>query len=225
MEFKEKLQLLRTNMRLSQEELADKLDISRQSITKWENGQSFPDIQNLIQLSEIFKVSIDRLVKENDTCMARLFCSSNDPKQDIRTFLVRAKNSTYAAGENEVLPSKPNSHDFRYAEDDYLYMDTYLGGQKFIGEECVWIKNNAVWAMNYYGQSLNENFNITFLKEALSHVSVSVPFRGPEFYQKGDYMYLCQIQGDFENFSGEEKIYCKQEKVYICTFHGGLVLS
>jgi len=40
MEFKEKLQLLRTNMKLSQEELANKLSISRQSITKWENGVS-----------------------------------------------------------------------------------------------------------------------------------------------------------------------------------------
>ena len=39
MEFKEKLQLLRTNMKLSQEELANRLDISRQSITKWENGR------------------------------------------------------------------------------------------------------------------------------------------------------------------------------------------
>ena len=74
MEFKEKLQLLRTNMKLSQEELANRLDISRQSITKWENGQSFPDIHNLIQLSEIFKVSIDRLVKENDICTINLFC-------------------------------------------------------------------------------------------------------------------------------------------------------
>ncbi len=40
MEFKEKLQLLRTNMKVSQEELANRLDISRQSITKWENGVS-----------------------------------------------------------------------------------------------------------------------------------------------------------------------------------------
>ena len=40
MEFKEKLQLLRTNMKLSQEELANRMDISRQSITKWENGVS-----------------------------------------------------------------------------------------------------------------------------------------------------------------------------------------
>lgn len=224
MEFREKLQLLRTNMKWSQEELANKLDISRQSITKWENGQSFPDIQNLIQLSEIFKVSIDRLVKENDTCMVSLFCDENYPEQELRTFLVRAKNNTYAVGENEVLPLKPDSHDFHYVENDYAYMDSYFGNQKFIGEECVWIKNNAVWAMNYYGQSLNENFNITFLKEALSHVSVSMPFRGPEFYQKGDYMYQCQVQGDFECFTGRETIYCKQQKVYFCTFHGGIIL-
>lgn len=91
MEFREKLQLLRTDMKLSQEELANKLDITRQSITKWENGQSFPDIQNLIQLSEIFRVSIDRLVKENDTCMVSLFCDENYPKQDIRTFFSQGK--------------------------------------------------------------------------------------------------------------------------------------
>lgn len=224
MEFREKLQLLRTNMRMSQEELAVKLDISRQSITKWENGQSFPDIQNLIQLSEIFRVSIDRLVKENDICEVSFLCATNYPKQDIRTFLVKAKNNTYTVGENEVLPSKPNSHDFRYDENDYLYIDTYLGNQKFIGEECVWIKDNPVWAMNYYGQSLNENFNIAFLKEALSHVSISMPFRGPELYQKGDYMYQCQVQGNLDDFSGEEKIYCKQQKVYCCTFHGGMII-
>ena len=224
MEFRIKLQLLRTNMRMSQEELGVKLGISRQSVTKWENGQSFPDIQNLIKLSEIFRVSIDRLVKENDTCEVNFLCAPNYPDNDIRNFLVRAKNNTYAAGGNEVTPSKPNSHDFCYNENDYLYIDTYFGNQKFAGEECVWIKDNAVWAMNYYGQSMNENFNITFLKEALSHVSTAMPFRGPEFYQKGDYIYHCQVQGDFESFSGEEKIYCKQEKVYSCTFHGGTVL-
>lgn len=91
MNFKEKLLLLRTNMNLSQEELANKLDISRQSVTKWENGQSFPDIQNLIQLSEIFKVSIDRLVKENDTCMVNLFCNEKYSNQDIRAFFSESK--------------------------------------------------------------------------------------------------------------------------------------
>lgn len=224
MKFKEKLQLLRTNRKLSQEELADNLGISRQSITKWENGQSFPDIRNLIQLSEIFKVSIDRLVKENDSCMKNLLDEQNYPLQGIRTFLVKAKQNTYAAGKNEMTSSQPNSHDFRYEDGDYLYMDTYFGGQKFIGEERVWIKDNIVWAMNYYGQSLHENFDVTFLKEALSHVPVSMPFRGPEFYQRGDYIYQCQVQGDFDSFTGEERIYCKQEKMYICSFHGGMIL-
>lgn len=224
MKFKEKLQLLRTNRKLSQEELADNLGISRQSITKWENGQSFPDIRNLIQLSEIFKVSIDRLVKENDSCMKNLLDEQNYPLQGIRTFLVKAKQNTYAAGENEMTSSQPDSHDFRYEDGDYLYMDTYFGGQKFIGEERVWIKDNIVWAMNYYGQSLHENFDVTFLKEALSHVPVSMPFRGPEFYQRGDYIYQCQVQGDFDSFTGEERIYCKQEKMYICSFHGGMIL-
>ena len=92
-------------------------------------------------------------------------------------------------------------------------MDTYLGGQNFIGGERIWVKGCAVWAMTYYGQSLKENFDITFLKEALSKVSVAMPFRGPEFYQKGDFMYQCQVQGDFEYFTGEERIYCRQEKV------------
>lgn len=224
MEFKEKLQLLRTNRKLSQEELADNLGISRQSITKWENGQSFPDIRNLIQLSELFKVSIDRLVKENDSCMKNLLYEQNYPLPDIRTFLVKAKQNTYAAGENEIAHTQPDSHDFHYEEGDYLYMDTYFGGQKFIGEERVWIKDRIVWGMNYYGQSLHENFNASFLKEALSHVPVSMPFRGPEFYQNGDYIYQCQVQGDFDSFTGEERIYCRQEKMYICSFHGGMIL-
>lgn len=224
MEFKEKLQLLRKNMKLSQEELADKLNISRQSITKWENGQSFPDIQNLIQLSGIFKVSIDKLVKENDTCTVSLFYSQDYPINDIRIFLIRAKNNTYITGRNQIMPTQPGSHDFRYEDGDYLYVDTYFGGQRFTGGERVWKKDNAVWALNYYGQSINENFDTAFLKEALSHVSVSMPFRGPELYQKDGYIYQCQVQGDFDCFAGEERIYCMQEKVYACTFHGGIIL-
>lgn len=224
MEFKEKLQLLRTNFKWSQEELADRLGISRQSITKWENGQSLPDIQNLIQLSEIFKVSIDRLVKENDVCTVNLLDEQKHSMQEVRTFLLKAKSNTYVTGENEITPTQPDSHDFRYEDGDYLYADTYFGSQKFIGGERVWMRDCAVWAMNYYGQSLNENFDIAFLKEALSHMTVSMPLRGPEFYQKGDYMYQCQVQGDFECFSGEERIYCRQEKIYACTFHGGIVL-
>lgn len=221
MEFKEKLQILRTQMRISQEELAEKLNISRQSVTKWENGQSFPDIQNLIQLSDIFKVSIDRLVKDNDTCNLNIFSQQQFANQDMRMFLVRAKNSTYITGSNMCFPSKPNSKEYRYSEGDYTYTDSYMGDEHFVGEETVWIKELPVYAMNYYGQILSENFNIDFLKEMLSLVSCERPFRGPEYHQKGDYAYHCRVHGDFNCFHGEEIIYCKHEKVYFCLFHGG----
>lgn len=223
MEFKEKLQILRTQRKLSQEELAAQLNISRQSVTKWENGQTFPDIQNLIQLSEIFKLPIDRLVKDNDTCNIQILSEHQYEKQDIRMFLIRAKNSTYTTGNHLVLPTRPNSRDYCYSEGDYTYRDTYIGNEHFAGEEAVWVKDIPVYAMNYYGQTLNSSFNTGFLKEALSLVAPEKPYRGPEFYQNGDYTYHCQADGDFECFHGEERIYCKQEKVYLCRFHGGSI--
>ena len=61
-----KLQLLRKKNGLSQEELADRLGISRQAISKWESGQSTPDLNKLILLSEIYNVTIDSLVKDSD---------------------------------------------------------------------------------------------------------------------------------------------------------------
>ncbi len=52
--FPEKLQLLRKSKGLTQEELAEKVSVSRQAITKWESGQAYPDISNLISISEFF---------------------------------------------------------------------------------------------------------------------------------------------------------------------------
>lgn len=60
----DKIVLLRQKNKLTQEELAEKLDISRQSVQKWENGLSYPSIDKLISLSKIFNVSIDYLCKD-----------------------------------------------------------------------------------------------------------------------------------------------------------------
>ena len=61
----EKIAELRRQNNMSQEELAEKLGISRQSVSKWESGQSLPDIEKLPVLSDLFHVSIDYLVKDN----------------------------------------------------------------------------------------------------------------------------------------------------------------
>lgn len=60
------MQLLRSRNGISQEELAEKLGISRQSVSKWESGQSIPDLKKLIILSDIYNVTIDSLVKDGD---------------------------------------------------------------------------------------------------------------------------------------------------------------
>ncbi|MEO2508458.1 helix-turn-helix domain-containing protein [Clostridium paraputrificum] len=66
MQLGEKLQLLRSRNGMSQEELAERLGISRQSVSKWESGQSVPDLKKLIILSDIYNVTIDSLVKDGD---------------------------------------------------------------------------------------------------------------------------------------------------------------
>lgn len=64
MAFYEKLRILRKEMGLSQEELADRIGVSRQAMSKWESGQSYPELDKLIVLSGILNVSIDELVKD-----------------------------------------------------------------------------------------------------------------------------------------------------------------
>lgn len=60
--FPEQLVKLRKEQKLSQEELAQKLFLTRQSISKWETGDSVPDMDNLVQLAKILNVDLDELV-------------------------------------------------------------------------------------------------------------------------------------------------------------------
>ena len=66
MNFSEKLFTLRKANNLTQEQLAEKLDISRQSISKWESGQAIPEIEKIIALSTIFDVTTDYLLKSSE---------------------------------------------------------------------------------------------------------------------------------------------------------------
>ena len=63
MEFNNKLYELRKQKGFSQEELANRLNVSRQTISNWENEKSYPDIHNLLLMSVLFNVSLDDLVK------------------------------------------------------------------------------------------------------------------------------------------------------------------
>ncbi|MGE5456573.1 MAG: helix-turn-helix domain-containing protein [Ignavibacteriales bacterium] len=79
MNFCENLQMLRKEHNLSQEQLAEKLDVSRQAVSKWESGQSYPEMDKIITMCKIFNCSMDALVNESIT--------------DIKETEKRAKNS------------------------------------------------------------------------------------------------------------------------------------
>lgn len=62
--FADKLIALRKKSGWSQEELAEKLGVTRQSVSKWEGAQSVPDIDKILQLSHLFGVTTDYLLKD-----------------------------------------------------------------------------------------------------------------------------------------------------------------
>jgi len=138
-------------------------------------------------------------------------------------FLLKAKRNTYAGKGAEIEPSKPNAHDLVYFEGDYKYIDSYLGGQKFAGEEAVFIKDQPYWSMNYYGHVLNDSFDGDFLKEALLHGTYDMPYRGPKYFTKDGFDYICSADGDFNFFHGSEEIVKDGKKIFKCIFHGGKI--
>ncbi|PFK64621.1 transcriptional regulator [Priestia megaterium] len=63
MELGEQLQKLREQKNMSREELAQEMNVSRQAVYKWENNKGYPDIENLIKLSNLYNITLDELIK------------------------------------------------------------------------------------------------------------------------------------------------------------------
>lgn len=66
MEFAEKIITLRKGQELTQEQLAERLNVSRQSISKWESGQVIPETEKIVALSRVFDVTLDYLLKPSE---------------------------------------------------------------------------------------------------------------------------------------------------------------
>lgn len=89
MKFNEKLMMLRKKSGLSQEELGAQLQVSRQTISKWELGESYPDFQKLILLSDYFQLTLDELIKDVDIQAVR---EANLNAQKLNSIYLDAEN-------------------------------------------------------------------------------------------------------------------------------------
>jgi len=220
MKIGQRLSELRRSRNLTQEELADALRVSRQAVGKWEGGRAVPELSKLLELCDFYGVPLDALVRD-EPCAPKPAEAVPPGREALAAFLIRAKRVTYAGHGAEVEPSRLASHDLAHREGDLSYYDTYLGGERFLGEEALWARGAPVWGMNYAGRVLSAGFHGDFLKEALAAVPREQPFRGPALYQKGAYSYHCRVSGDFDWFEGVEEIFADGVRVYECRFHGG----
>lgn len=80
MEFNEKLQELRKNKGLTQEELAEALYVSRTAVSKWESGRGYPNIDSLKEISRFFSVTVDDLLSGEKL----LFIAEKENKSNMR---------------------------------------------------------------------------------------------------------------------------------------------
>lgn len=92
MNFNEKLISLRKSKGLSQEELGAELKVSRQTISKWESCQSYPDFQRLVLLSDYFGLTLDELVKDVDVQQIRERNMSEEKVDSIYNDVKTAKS-------------------------------------------------------------------------------------------------------------------------------------
>ena len=83
MKLSEKIRTLRKNAGLSQEQLGEKINVSRQAITKWESGDGLPDIYNLVALSNLFSITLDELMAQEKAVADKRFLYESHVEYDI----------------------------------------------------------------------------------------------------------------------------------------------
>ncbi|AXQ77606.1 XRE family transcriptional regulator [Streptococcus chenjunshii] len=98
--FPNQLKKYRTERGMSQEELANKLFISRQAVSKWEKDEAKPDLDNVVKLSEIFDISLDELILGKESTVQPVYESE---------FLSNPNTGTY---EKQRKPKIENFYDF-----------------------------------------------------------------------------------------------------------------
>lgn len=151
--------------------------------------------------------------------------------EELTAFIVRAKAATYVGSGKEARSSRPGAHEIPYNEGRFEYLDSYVGGSNFLGQEIVTYDGNIVWAMNYHGYLLRPDLITAAEVGAIIKASLSVLYAegrflgGFEHAVDGDVhsVYSDANTGDVSRFTGTERIDRDGEQVYELVYHGGLV--
>lgn len=173
---------LRKSKTLTQDNLADELKVSRQAISKWELGSSKPDIENIIKLSKMFKISIDELVNNEiiKTEALSIKVKQDDKKVNILLWIRRIMvvlaiifviNTIYKF----LILFKITNVEKQYKElNNYHYVITTYNGSSISEEEESWYKDGMLKTINTkyinnqkYTTSLSIDYNneVVYVKD------------------------------------------------------------
>ena len=153
---------------------------------------------------------------------------TNFSLDQLTAFIVRAKAASYAGSGAHSPACRTASHDLRFRDGAFSYLDSYFGGADFIGEEVVYDDDRPVWAMNYYGRLLEPA--ILSAEQAGQAIKASLS----ALYQQGRFLggfehatpwglYVDTNQGVVASFAGQEWITRDGVRAYELVYHGGLI--
>lgn len=183
MNFSDNLIKLRKTKGWSQEDLADKLSLSRQAISKWEVGTSKPDIDNLINLSKLFKVSIDQLVNNEIivTEAVSFDVKKNDKKKKVltllkRLFIVLAIIYVVNVIYNFAVLFTITQAELKYKElDNYHYIITTYDNEGLREKEECWFKDGV-----------SKTVNTTYINSETKEKVTFIDYNNMQGYMKDD---------------------------------------
>ena len=146
----------------------------------------------------------------------------------LNTFIVRAKASTYVGGGAKSLSYRPGAYDLQFHEGAFSYLESYFGGADVLGQEVVYFEGKPVWAMNYYGRILKPSLITAgeagqIIQQSLSRMYNEGRFLGGFEHSTRNGRYVDSSEGDVTSFVGREWIMRENVKVYELVYHGGLV--
>jgi hypothetical protein len=148
--------------------------------------------------------------------------------KELHAFIVRAKSFTYVGDDQPVSSCRISSHDLKYTEGDWSYLDSYFGGRDFIGEEVVYYREKPVWGMNYYGRILRADLISPaqagqVIQASLSKMYAEGRFLGGFQHEHEGFAYTDTSEGEMSCFRGREWIARAGKTVYELLYHGGLI--
>jgi transcriptional regulator with XRE-family HTH domain len=172
MTFGEKLKSARKSAGLTQEELAEKLAVSRQAITKWESDKGMPDIENLKSLAKLMNVSIDYLLDDGESI------DLNVTREEIN--LADYKGKKRRVGKSRVLRPKELIVMEKYPDADIYYLD----GNKIhtktdkIVDTVLWLLTDSVGVVDIInaGHNLDKEFYLVNQADKQYFVTVTNEF-------------------------------------------------